>query len=152
MENIQEKTASFFRFEDLRVYDKAIDYSVWLLNNLQEPKNEGQKQLSNSFFRSANDMALNIAEGSAMPKNHFNDYLKIAKTALRECVVYTELAHACHMLEDDRYETSRELLMELTRMLGALIISLSRGHHSKGDYEQDEPAQEDHDEMDELKF
>lgn len=128
MENPQEKTGSFFRFEDLRVYDKAIDYSLWLMTNLGNPQTEIQKTLVNSFARSANDIALNIAEGSSHPKSEFDQFLKISKTALRECVIYTELAMGSHLFTQEQGEASRELLMELTRMIGALILSVTRGH------------------------
>ena len=79
-----------------------------------------------SFCHSAFDIALNIAEGSCRSKNQFDHYLKIAKTAIRECVVYTELAHNVELLGEIDYDQSREYLMELTRMIGALIISLQR--------------------------
>ena len=54
MENLQEeKTISFFRFEDLRIYAKATDYSAWLVANLGTPTNEKQKKLIDSICRSS---------------------------------------------------------------------------------------------------
>ena len=152
MENTQEKSSSFFRFEDLRVYDKSIDYCSWLLENLAEPKTEVQKQFIASFCRSANDIALNIAEGSAHPKSHFDEFLKVSKTALRECVVYTELAFNCGLFTEEQHDQSRESLMELTRMLGALILSLTRNHRRSNEPESDDRAQDSTDDLDILKF
>lgn len=63
MDNLQEKTASFFRFEDLRIYSKATDYSTWVISNLGSPANEKQQNLINAFCHSSYDIALNIAEG-----------------------------------------------------------------------------------------
>ena len=40
--------------------------------------------------------------------------------------VYTSVARKLEIFSDEDYEKSRELLMELTRMLGALIVSLQR--------------------------
>lgn len=126
MEQQEEKVVSFFRFEDLRVYSKAISYSTWVMQQLSAPRDDAERTLAQSFYHSSYDIALNIAEGSSRSKNQFDHYLKIAKTAIRECVVYSEVAHNTGMFGDGQYQQSREYLMELTRMLGALIISLSR--------------------------
>jgi four helix bundle protein len=126
MDQQEERTVSFFRFEDLRVYAKATDYATWVTAQLANPRNESEKTLASSFCHSSYDIALNIAEGSSRSKSQFDHYLKIAKTAIRECVVYTEVAHNLGLMDDAQYEQSREYLMELTRMLGALIISLQR--------------------------
>ena len=126
MDQQEEKIVSFFRFEDLRVYAKATDYATWLASNLGAPRTDSEKALVNSFCHSSYDIALNIAEGSSRSKSKFDHYLKISKTAIRECVVYTEVAHNLGLMNDEQFDQSREFLMELTRMLGALIISLQR--------------------------
>lgn len=124
MEQQEEKVVSFFRFEDLRVYTKATDYATWVSSALEGK--ESNKPLAGSFCHSAYDIALNIAEGSSRSKSQFDHYLKIAKTAIRECVVYTEVASNMGIFTTEQKEQSREYLMELTRMIGALIISLQR--------------------------
>lgn len=126
MDQQEEKIVSFFRFEDLRVYAKATDYATWLASNLGAPRTDSEKALVNSFCHSSYDIALNIAEGSSRSKSQFDHYLKISKTAIRECVVYTEVSHNLGLMNDEQFDQSREFLMELTRMLGALIISLQR--------------------------
>jgi four helix bundle protein len=144
MDNLQEKTASFFRFEDLRIYAKATDYSAWVIANLGSPANERQQNLANAFCHSSYDIALNIAEGSSRNKSQFEHYLKISKTAIRECIVFTTIAKSLGMLDEERCEQSREYLMELTRMIGALIISLQRGGRRRDEEEgdTDTPADE----------
>ena len=139
MEQTEEKVVSFFRFEDLRVYAKATDYSSWVMQQLGTPRNDSERVLVNSFCHSAYDIALNIAEGSSRSKSQFDHYLKIAKTAIRECVVYSEVAHNLGMLADGQYDQSREYLMELTRMLGALIISLQRNADRRQQHVDEEP-------------
>ena len=59
--------------------------------------------------------------------------MKIAKSAIRECVVYTSIAYKADVISEEDYEKSRELLMEQTRMLGALIVSLQRNLGKKRD-------------------
>jgi four helix bundle protein len=149
MEQQEERNVSFFRFEDLRVYGKATDYATWVMNQMGTGRTDAEKTLVNSFCHSAYDIALNIAEGSSRSKSQFDHYLKIAKTAIRECVVYTEVAHNIGVFGDGQFEQSREYLMELTRMLGALIISLQRSaerHMARGeesDSESDPYANEE---------
>lgn len=138
MEMTQEKPVSFFRFEDLRVFAKATDYSAWLTKNLDNPGNDVQRALVNAFCRSSYDIALNIAEGSSRNKSHFEHYLKISKTAIRECIAYTTIARNVNLFDERRHDQSREYLMEMTRMIGALIVSLQRGMgRRRDDYEGD---------------
>ena len=123
---MEEKAPSFFRFEDLRIYGKSLDYARWVIQNLREAHNETESRFNKTFVKSAMSIAVNIAEGSSRSKVQFDHYLKNAKTAIRECVVFTSLATSLGMLNESQGERSRELLMEQTRMIGALIISLQR--------------------------
>ena len=153
MEQQEEKVVSFFRFEDLRIYGKATDYASWVMAQLSSPRNEAESALEGSFCHSAYDIALNIAEGSSRSKSQFDHYLKIAKTAIRECVVYSEVAHNLGMFGDGQYEQSREYLMEMTRMLGALIISLQRSAERRMNRdEEDVDADTDPYANDEMKY
>ncbi|MGX8713793.1 MAG: four helix bundle protein [bacterium] len=137
MDQQEERTVSFFRFEDLRVYAKATDYASWVTAQTANPRNEAEHTLTASFCHSSYDIALNIAEGSSRSKSQFDHYLKIAKTAIRECVVYTEVAQKLGLMDEEQYNQSREYLMELTRMLGALIISLQRSAERRHDGSDD---------------
>ena len=138
MDQQEERTVSFFRFEDLRVYAKATDYATWVTTQMGAPRTESEKTLAASFCHSSFDIALNIAEGSSRSKSQFDHYLKIAKTAIRECVVYTEVAHNPGLMNEEQYNQSREYLMELTRMLGALIISLQRSAERRNEQAEEE--------------
>ncbi len=138
MDQQEERTVSFFRFEDLRVYAKATDYATWVTTQMNAPRSESEKTLASSFCHSSFDIALNIAEGSSRSKSQFDHYLKIAKTAIRECVVYTEVAHNLGLMNEEQYTQSREYLMELTRMIGALIISLQRSAERRNEQAEEE--------------
>lgn len=150
MDNTQERPVSFFRFEDLRIYAKATEYSAWLINNLGEPANEKQRSLVSSFCHSSYDVALNIAEGSSRNKSQFEHCLKISKTAIRECIVYTTVATQLGLMSEDQCNQSREYLMELTRMIGALIISLQRGSRRRDEFESEPVNDEPVDELDAI--
>lgn len=145
METTQERSISFFRFEDLRIYAKSTDYCAWVTRNLRAPENDNERNLVNAFCRSAYDIALNIAEGSSRNKNQFEHSLKISKTAIRECIVFSTVALNLGLFDEERCNQSREFLMEMTRMIGALIISLQRAprHHDDGSYDdEEEPVSE----------
>ena len=126
METDLDKTTTFFRFEDLRVYHKALDYIDWVYRKANTFSENGSSALSKRFFDSAQAIALHIAEGSARNKSQFIYYLKMAKSSVRECVVHTSLAGKQHFINETEQEESRHQLMEMTKMLGALIGSLQR--------------------------
>jgi four helix bundle protein len=140
MDQEQEKPTTFFRFEDLRIYHKSLDYIDWVY---RMAKNAGNDPLMKSFFdryiTSAQGISLNIAEGSSRNKSQFVYYLKMAKSSVRECVVLSTLAQSRGFLNHDSYDESKNQLMEMTKMIGALIGSLQRsvkgidGHDDEDD-------------------
>lgn len=120
-----EKAGTFFRFEDLRVYHKALDYINWLQDvTMLFP--DSNSQFSLRFNDSARNIAFFIAEGSARNKNQFIYYLKMAKSSLRECLVFTTLSFNQSNMSETHEDESRTQLMEMTKMIGALISSLQR--------------------------
>jgi four helix bundle protein len=126
METDLDKNATFFRFEDLRVYHKALDYIDWVYQKASKFSENGHSSLSKRYYDSAQAIALHIAEGSARNKSQFIYYLKMAKSSVRECVVHTSLAEKQKLISNTEQEESRHQLMEMTKMLGALIGSLQR--------------------------
>lgn len=122
----QENQVSFFRFEDLRIYDKAMDYISWLYSTTSTFSSENKECVVDMFLKASHSIALHLAEGSSRNKAQFVYFLKMAKSSVRECVVYTEIACKAGMMNDDQREYSRNQLMELTKMIGSLIASLQR--------------------------
>lgn len=131
-----EKNATFFRFEDLRVYHKSLDYVTWVYSKMDKIPDNGNMSLSRRFIDAAQSISLHIAEGSARNKSQFIYFLKMAKSSVRECVVHTTLASREKYLTVSDTEESRGLLEEMTRMLGALIGSLQRSA-SMNEYDND---------------
>lgn len=142
MENGQDKPTTFFRFEDLRIYHKSLEYISW---GYDMAKNAGSEPYTKTFFDrflvSAQAISLNIAEGSSRNKSQFVYYLKMAKSSVRECVVLTTLALHRNILTPKHYDDSKNQLMEMTKMIGALIGSLQRsvkiGDHGHDEDETD---------------
>lgn len=121
-----ENTVSFFRFEDLRIYSKALSYINWVHQATSTFPEHAQAGLTDQFIKTTQTIALHIAEGSARNKSQFIYYLKMAKSAVRDCVVYTTIASQMGLFNEENTEYSRSQLMELTKMIGSLIASLQR--------------------------
>jgi four helix bundle protein len=126
MEN-QNKPMSFFRFEDLRIYHKSLDYFNWAIEQTKNANSFDQKIVLEQLTNAAMKTAVNIAEGSSRHKLQFVTFLKDAKSSVRECVVISTMAQRCGAFTEQQYEQSKETLIEITKMLGAMIVSLQRG-------------------------
>ena len=120
------KSTTFFRFEDLRVYSKAIGFVSLLTETSALATNEIDNHYYKRFLEEATLLAFNIAEGSSKNKPAFIAQLKAAKTNIRKCVVFCAIGRQNNFLSEEREDIIRTQLMELTKMIGALIISLQR--------------------------
>lgn len=136
--NQTEKPLTFFRFEDLRIYHKALDYILWVNSWSKLFLENNNESFIRDFNKSARNIALNIAEGSAQNKQIFVEHLKKAKVEIRNCVVYTTLASVNGYINEDEENDSRNQLMEMTKMLGALITSLLKNVSSSQDNQDEE--------------
>ena len=137
-----ETSVSFFRFEDLRIYAKAVDYITWLHNVVNKCPSQKQPTLAHPFLKVAQNIALFLAEGSARNKPQFIYYLKMAKSSVRECVVYSEIASRLEVMTEEEKEYSVNQMMELTKMIGSLVSSLQRAM----------PNAKDEDEFDDMQM
>ena len=122
-----ERTVTFFRFEDLRIYHKSLDYNNWLHDASMLFPEDDKTQLIQRFNSY-------IAEGSSRNKSQFIYYLKMAKSSIRECLVCTSIAYKANNLTEVQEDESRGVLMEMTKMIGALISSLQRSANNHNNY------------------
>jgi four helix bundle protein len=143
MESGNDKNNTFFRFEDLRIYHKALNYARWVQESTSSLAENDSSGTIDRFNRSSQNIALNIAEGSARNKSQFIYYLKMSKSAVRECLVYTSLVYKLEWFSDEEEEGSRNQLMEMTKMIGALIASLQRGNNKRDDEQEAYEATEE---------
>lgn len=139
MEN-EKLNPLFFRFEDLRIYNKALDYICWVQNHTYQFPDNVKSALTTRFSVAAQAIAINIAEGSGRNKTQFIYYLKMAKSSIRECIVYTSVCNKLQLLDDNDTEESRTFLIEMTKMIGALIASLQKSErqHERNDDEYED--------------
>ena len=131
--NAEERTFSFFRFEDLRIYHKGLDFATFVYQNV----GNFPEDLKRDFMDTANNIIVSIAQGSFYGKSQFVNILKDVRNSIRSCVVYTDLGLRIGAFTETQCEESTTHLMELSKMLGAFIGSLSpkrqTGYHSSND-------------------
>jgi len=113
-----------FDFENLRVYQKALE-SIDFVYEITEtfPKAE-VFSLTDQFKRASTSICLNIAEGSGGSKSEFNQFLKIARRSTRECVAITDISYKQKFMGDKARQQSRTFCSDLSKMLNGLIKSL----------------------------
>lgn len=128
MDNDSTQNVTFFRFEDLRVYHKSLDYTDWVYDAVKKFPESQPSKLGDKFINSAQAISFYIAEGSSRNKSQFVHYLKMAKTSIRECVILTTICEKQDLFDEIAIDESRNELMELTKMTGALIGSLQKSN------------------------
>ena len=115
-----------FDFENLKVYQKALEYIDFIYKITRDfPKTE-ILSLTDQFKRASISICLNIAEGSGGSKAEFNRFLKIARRSIRECIAITEISYRQRFINSEMKERSRSLCSEQSKMITGLIKSLKK--------------------------
>ena len=117
---MQFESEYHFSFENLKVYQKAIDFGEVVTELVgQFPKKEIYR-LSSQFSRAADSIAANISEGSASTDPNFNRYLKMAWDSSHECVTWNTKAYLRAYISQQQFEKNRASLTEIGKMISAL--------------------------------
>ena len=115
-----------FKFEDLRVWQKALDLSEEVHKlTLSFPKEE-MYVLSSQIKRAADSIALNIAEGSTgQSDKEFARFLGIALRSGIEVVSCLHIGKRRGLISDDQFQQLYDELTDLIKMIQALRNSLN---------------------------
>ena len=109
-----------FKFEELKVYQKALDF----VDNVYELTKDFPKEelyaLTAQYRRAALSIALNIGEGHGDTDAQFNRYLTIAWDSVKECVVCSTIAKRRKYINEEKDILSRRQLEELAKMIMGL--------------------------------
>ncbi|MCS3678777.1 four helix bundle protein [Salinibacter ruber] len=115
-----------YKFEDLEVWTRALDYSDQVHDIAEQlPKHE-RYNLSDQMTRAANSIALNIAEGSTGQSDAEQDrFLRIAIRSLLETVACFHLINRRDYLDDlgllrEAYHDSETLFAKLQAFRASL--------------------------------
>ncbi len=110
-----------FDFEDLQVYQKALDYIDYVYKLTDKFPQHELFGLTSQFRRASQSIAQNIAEGYGETKPLFIRYSKISKGSIRECVVCTTISFRRNYISPEENTISRERLAEISKMLSGLV-------------------------------
>lgn len=109
-----------FKFEDLKVYQKALDFVDGTYKTVASfPKSENYGLIS-QYKRASISIALNIAEGSGDTNAQFNRFLNISNGSIKECVVCSTIANRLNYISDEDNNNTRVKLAELSKMTSGL--------------------------------
>ncbi len=109
-----------FNFEDLIVYQKALDFVDLVYNTCEQLPKQEIYRLSSQYIRAANSVAMNISEGSGNTDAQFNRYLQMAIDSVRECVVCSTIAKRRKYISENENKIARLKLAELSKMITSL--------------------------------
>lgn len=109
-----------FTFEDLLVYQKAMQFGELINLQVKSFPKEERFELSSQFKRASDSIALNIAEGSGGTDKQFYNYLGNAWHSAHECVSFSSKAYLRNYISDETNELNREILSEITKMISSL--------------------------------
>ena len=124
---IPENTkTNFFKFEGLRIYHKSVDFTNAILSLTNNVQTNAQKIILDQFLTEAGQISANIIEGASHSKTEFIEYLQKAKSNIGKCVMICTLAVKQSLIDETQENDIRNELMELTKMIGALIISFQK--------------------------
>lgn len=114
------KSSYHFKFEDLHVYQKAIDFGEIVDVLVKDFPNHELYALSSQFRRAADSIALNIAEGYPGSDAQFVKHLNHAIYSANECVSCSTKAKRRFYINFEKDEENRKLISELTKMMSSL--------------------------------
>lgn len=116
-----------FYFENLQVWQKAIDYSADVNELIKKFPPEEKYVLATQFQRAADSIALNIAEGSTgQSKPEFARFLSIALRSAIECVSCLYIGVKRNIITKESFKMHYEKLEEIIKMINGLRNSLKQ--------------------------
>ena len=117
---------SLQKYEDLIVWQKAMDLVAEVYKIVKLLPNDELYALSNQMRRAAVSIPSNIAEGQERnTTKDFINYLFIARGSKAELETQLLICVRLRYLNQSQIETAQGLLIEIGKMLNAIIQSLS---------------------------
>lgn len=117
-----------FNFEDLDVWQKAVDYSVDVIT-VAEGIIDSKKhyRLIENIEAAATSIATNIAEGRGrQSKKEFIQYLFISKGSLFEVITTLTIFYKKGWISSSHLETLKDQGAEIGKMLSTLINTIRK--------------------------
>src|SRR5690554_4865659 len=113
-----------FSFEELRVYQKSLDFVDEVYKITKEFPNDERFGLTTQYPRAAQSIALNIGEGAGNTDAQFNRFLNVAQGSIKECVVCSTIATRQKIITTETNNETRLTLSQIAKMTTNLQKSL----------------------------
>jgi len=114
------KSQYHFSFEDLRVYQKAMEYGELVDEVVKDFPQRELYALSSQYRRAADSIALNIAEGYPGSDAQFVNHINHAIHSSNECISANEKALRRKYIAFEQSEESRRQIRDIQKMLTSL--------------------------------
>ena len=115
-----------FMFENLGVYQKAIDFAEQI-TSLTEQFPRGYYFLTDQLNRAALSIATNIAEGNGrFTKPDRKHFFIIARGSAQECIPLLELARRKQLVNKSTVNVLRNQLEVIAKMISGLINGMDK--------------------------
>ncbi|MFC2096255.1 four helix bundle protein [Bacteroidota bacterium] len=116
-----------FKFENLKVWQKALDFDEEINNLVKKFPKEEVYVLSSQMKRAADSIVLNIAEGSTGQSNpEFNKFLGYALRSAIEVVACLHIAKRRKFIDSDEFSDLYKKAEEIIKMTQALRNALKK--------------------------
>ncbi len=113
-----------FKFEELRVYQEAVQLASNIYSQTKSWPKEEIFGLTNQLRRAGVSISLNIAEGSSRTQKDFCHFLDLSRGSCYECVAIITIAKKQNYLDGELFSTMYDKCESLSKMLSALKNSL----------------------------
>ena len=113
-------------FQDLIIWQKAMDLVIEVYNLVKELPKEEQYALSDQMRRAAVSIPSNIAEGqSRNSTKEFIQFLSVAKGSNAELQIQLSICVRLQYLKEDQVSNTLSISYEVGKMLNTIISKLS---------------------------
>jgi len=115
-----------FAFEDLMVYQRALDFAVAVIDVVDQMDTPRKHyKLIEQLEASSTSIALNISEGKGRySKKEFKHFLYIARGSLYETITMIMLFKRKKWVGEKSYAELIDMAVEINKMLSGLINSI----------------------------
>jgi four helix bundle protein len=115
-----------FAFEELQVYQKALDFAVSVVKIVEEIDTPRKHfRMIEQLEAACTSVALNISEGKGRySKKEFKQFLYIARGSLYETVTMLQIFLKLGWLNKDKHSSLYSEAQQINKMLSGLINSI----------------------------
>ena len=114
-----------YDFENLEVYQKAMDFAEKIFEVTEEFPQRLQYSLGDQLRRATLSICNNLAEGSQKPGAAKRQFYGYALDSSRECVPMLELSRRRKLLDESLYTQLGDACFHIGNMLYRMIVKVS---------------------------